>query len=79
MQVLNRDVLWCEETNTEKDALIDVIYWQEKGYTDSPYYKTFLWTSSGDYFEGTGDTVEKAVESVKGWRDIIPVYKGILY
>lgn len=79
MKVVHRNELWCEETNAEKGAEIDVIYYQQKGYADSLYYKTFLWTSGGDYFEGTGNSVEQAVDCVKGWRGAMPAYKGILY
>lgn len=66
MQVVNRDELWCEETNTEKDAETDIIYYQEKGYQGGKYYKTFLWTDDG-CFEGIGETLKLAVDSVKLW------------
>lgn len=62
MQIVDRNELWDYDIGNERDALPDVIYYQQKGYyPDSLYYKTFLWTSEGDYHESTGTTLEASI------------------
>lgn len=66
MQVVDRNELWDYDKGNERDALPDVIYYQQKGYyPDSLYYKTFLWTSDGDYFEASHTTYEGSIDLIK--------------
>mgnify|MGYP000132294404 CR=1 FL=1 len=49
----------------EQDAELDVVYYEKKGTNDAPYWKLFLWTGYGQYFEATGITIDKAVDTLK--------------
>lgn len=64
-----RDVLWDNCNQKESDPQFDVIYYSQKGYEDSRYFKVFLWTSGGSYYEGTGTTLDSAVDCCIAWID----------
>lgn len=69
--ILDRAILWDDKNESENDATAGVIYYQQKGYVNDLYYKAFLWSESGIYCEGLGETLEASIKDLLAWFEYL--------